>query len=151
MNNELLQAILTILTAVLTAGAAYLTAWIRKKNLWTDREAKRRDLELLEAVATIAVEAAEQIGRHRGFNGQAKYDIAVTRASELAGRYGADWSKDEIDAAIHQVVNAMKSEYGKFKASERPVSSDRDPTWAASHVRGRPIVDGQPDASEGRF
>jgi hypothetical protein len=58
-------------------------------------------------VATIAVTFAEQIANSMGFKGQDKYNSALSKAKDLATKYGVKMTDDQWQGLIEAAVKEM--------------------------------------------
>lgn len=68
-------------------------------------------LENNKELVKIAVDYAEQIGNH--LKGEAKFDLARTKALELFADKGINISEQELEALIEQMVFGFKQGYNE--------------------------------------
>lgn len=100
--NDLLVGILTnLVLLVIAVAGGYIVRWL-KQHL------THRQIELGLKIATVAAQAAEQIGYAAGWDGKAKFAEALAQARALATKAGVHFSDEEWAVLIERAVQQLK-------------------------------------------
>ena len=100
MNEILISALSTIITALLSVALAYLSAWLKAKYT-SEQIAKGKE------IASIAVQAVEKIAETTGWHGEQKYQEAVKYIAELTQKAGLKLSEEQVKALIESAVHQL--------------------------------------------
>jgi 2-methylaconitate cis-trans-isomerase PrpF len=120
MQQVIVDALLTIVTAIAGYAAVQVRAWI-------EAHVPQKYLDSLVTIATTAVQAAEQtsLGRDVALDGAAKKRVALSIAQKYIDSTGLKVSADQLDAAIEAAVMA---EFNKPVATEARLAAEATPT-----------------------
>lgn len=108
----ILQTIVSLaVTTVLGFLAAYIKSHFSAKQIQTG-----------EGIAKIAVTFAEQVATKLGLDGAGKYQAALSKAEDLAGKYGLKLTGSQWQGLIESAVNESKKYWGTLTT---PVSPEK--------------------------
>lgn len=107
-NPAVVGIIITVVTTILTYMAAKLKTWLDTK---VGKEKVAQALTMAEIIAS----GVEQMASQMGWDSQQKFDEALGRLRDWAGKQGIKYSDSDWEAIIERTVLAMSCVWKTLK------------------------------------
>lgn len=107
-NPAVVGIIITVVTTILTYLAAKLKTWLDAK---VGKEKVAQALTMAEIIAS----GVEQMASQMGWDSQQKFDEALARLRDWAGKHGIKYSDLDWEAIIERTVLAMSCVWKTLK------------------------------------
>ena len=111
MHDAVIRLLYDIIAVLVPVLVGYLVAWLQKRLGAEKIEKIKRELEIKQDLARIAVQFAQQV--YKDLGGPERYEKAAEWLSNMATQMGLQLSTDEVKALIEATLKELKAELGE--------------------------------------